>query len=163
MNRRILIVGCPGSGKSTFARRLAEKTGLPLYHLDALHWRADRTHLTREELIDVLTPILQTEQWIIDGNYNGTMPLRASYCTELILLDYPVDVCLQGVRSRMGTVRSDMPWIETQEDPAFMDFIRAYPEQSLPRVYALMAEHPDKRFTIFRTRDDAERYLAQQN
>lgn len=163
MNRRILIVGCPGSGKSTFARRLADKTGLTLYHLDALYWRADQTHLTREELIDVLKPILQTEQWIIDGNYNSTMPLRLSYCTELILLDYPVDVCLQGVRTRMGTARPDMPWIETQEDPAFMDFIRAYPEQSRPRVYALMAAHPDKRFTIFRTRNDAERYLAQQS
>ena len=162
MNRRILIVGCPGSGKSTFARRLAEKTGIPLYHLDALYWRADRTHLTREELIDVLTPIMQTDEWIIDGNYNSTMPLRVGYCTELILLDYPVDVCLNGVRARMGTSRPDMPWVETQEDPVFMDFIRAYPDTSRPRVFALMADHPDKRFTIFRTRDDAERYLAQQ-
>ena len=78
MSRRILIIGCPGSGKSTFARRLAEKTGIPLYHLDAIYWRADRTTLTREELIDRLLPIMAGDNWIIDGNYNGTMPLRVS-------------------------------------------------------------------------------------
>ena len=58
MARRILMVGCPGSGKTTFALRLAEKTGLPLFHLDSVYWRADRTHLTREELVNVLRPIL---------------------------------------------------------------------------------------------------------
>ena len=161
MRRRILIIGCPGSGKSTFARRLAEKTGIPLYHLDAIYWRADRTHLTREELIEHLLPIMAGESWIIDGNYNGTMPLRISYCDEVIMLDYPVEDCLAGVRARMGTRRPDMPWMETQEDPAFMDFIRAYPDTSRPKVYELMAQHPEKVFTVFRTREDAKRYLNQ--
>ena len=159
MSRRILIVGCPGSGKSTFARRRAEKTGLPLVHLDALYWHADGTHLTREELIERLLPILESRSWIIDGNYNGTMALRVGYCDEVILLDYPVDVCLEGVRARMGTSRPDMPWVETQEDPEFMDFIRAYPQQSRPKVYALMAQHPEKKFTVFRTRAEADAYL----
>ena len=58
MAQRILIVGCPGSGKTTFALRLAEKTGLPLFHLDSVYWRADRTHLIREGLVNVLRPIL---------------------------------------------------------------------------------------------------------
>lgn len=159
MSHRILIVGCPGSGKSTFARRLAEKTGIPLYHLDAIYWREDRTYLTHEELIQQLIPIMAQDSWIIDGNYNGTMPLRVSYCDEVIMLDYPAEVCLSGVRARIGTQRPDMPWVETQEDPELMDFIRAYPQQSRPKVYALMAQHPEKRFTVFRTRDESEAYL----
>ena len=76
MKQRILAVGCPGSGKTTFALRLAVKTGLPLFHLDSICWRADHTHLTREELVEVFRPILASPRWIIDGNCNGTMALR---------------------------------------------------------------------------------------
>ena len=160
MSRRILVIGCPGSGKTTFAQRLAEKTGLPLFHLDSIYWRADRTHLTREELVDVLRPILAGPRWIIDGNYNGTMALRVEACEEVIFLDYPAEMCLAGVRARMGKPRVDMPWMETEEDPAFMAFIRDYAEQSRPKVLALMAAHPDKTFTILRSREEADAQLA---
>ena len=160
MSRRILVIGCPGSGKTTFAQRLAEKTGLPLFHLDSIYWRADRTHLTREELVDVLRPILAGPRWIIDGNYNGTMALRVEACEEVIFLDYPAEVCLAGVRARMGKPRADMPWVETAEDPAFTDFIRRYATESRPKVMALMATHPDKTFTILRSREEAERLLS---
>ncbi|MGN1020913.1 MAG: adenylate kinase [Aristaeellaceae bacterium] len=160
MAQRILIIGCPGSGKTTFALRLAEKTGLPLYHLDSLYWRADRTHLTREELADVLRPILASPRWIIDGNYNSTMPLRVEASEEVIFLDYPTEVCLAGVRARMGKPHADLPWLETQEDPAFMDSIRRYAAQSRPRVLALMAAHPEKTFIILRSREEAEALLA---
>lgn len=160
MNKRILIVGCPGGGKSTFAIRLAEAIGLPLYHLDNLYWRADRTHLSREELIERITPIMQTEAWIMDGNYNATMPLRVSFCDEVIMLDYPLETCLEGIRARCGKPRADMPWVETEPDEEFLAFIRAYPETSRPKVYALMAQHPEKTFTVFHSRADAEAYLA---
>ena len=45
---RILIIGCGGAGKSTLARRLGEKTGLPVVHLDKLYWRPGWQHVTRE-------------------------------------------------------------------------------------------------------------------
>ena len=136
MSRRILVIGCPGSGKTTFSLRLAAQTGLPLFHLDSIYWRADRTHLTREELVDVLRPILAGPRWIIDGNYNGTMPQRVEAWEEVIFLDYPA------------------------KDPAFMDFIRRYATESRPKVLALMAAHPEKTFTILRSREEADALLA---
>lgn len=160
MKQRILVIGCPGSGKTTFAQHLAEKTGLPLVYLDSLYWRADRTHLTREELVDVLRTMLASPSWIIDGNYNGTMALRVEACEEVIFLDDPEEVCLAGVRARMGTPRADMPWVETEEDPAFMDFIRRYVTESRPKVLTLMAAHPEKTFTVLRSREEAEALLA---
>lgn len=135
MKQRILVIGCPGSGKTTFAQHLAEKTGLPLVHLDSLYWRADRTHLTREELVDVLRTMLASPSWIIDGNYNGNMALRVDACEEVIFLDDPEEVCLAGVRARMGTPRADMPWVETEENPAFMDFIRRYVTEAARRCW----------------------------
>lgn len=160
MSRRILVIGCPGSGKTNFAQHLAEKTGLPLFHLDSIYWRADRTHLTREELVDVLRPILASPRWIIDGNDNGTLPLRVEACEEVVFLDDPVEVCLAGMRARMGTPRTDMPWVETAEDPAFMDFIRRYATESRPKVMTLMAAHPEKTFTVLRSREEADALLA---
>ena len=49
IGQKIIVIGCSGAGKSTFARALAEKTGLPLCHLDLIWHRADKTHITREE------------------------------------------------------------------------------------------------------------------
>lgn len=37
--RRVMIVGHPGSGKSTLARAMGERTGLPVVHIDQIHWR----------------------------------------------------------------------------------------------------------------------------
>ena len=37
--KRVIVIGCPGSGKTTFAEKLHKNTGLPLFHLDAI-WHA---------------------------------------------------------------------------------------------------------------------------
>ena len=71
---RIVIIGCPGAGKSTFARKLAAKTGLPLYYLDMIWHRADRTVIGREEFDRQLDKLVIEDEWIIDGNYARTLP-----------------------------------------------------------------------------------------
>ena len=48
MFEKIIVIGCPGAGKSTFARRLRDETGLPLYYLDLLWHRPDRTTAGRD-------------------------------------------------------------------------------------------------------------------
>ena len=70
---KVLVIGCPGAGKSTFSRKLAQKTGLQLHYLDMLWHRPDRTTVGREEFDENLQKILTTDQWIIDGNYLRTL------------------------------------------------------------------------------------------
>lgn len=60
--RRVLVIGCPGAGKSTFARRLRDATGLPLYYLDMLWHKPDRTTITREEFDIRLQMILEQDE-----------------------------------------------------------------------------------------------------
>ena len=157
--KRVAVIGCPGGGKSTFSRALRDRVGLPLYHLDAIYWRDDRTHLSREEFYPLMQKIIAREEWIMDGNYNSTLEWRISACDLLIFLDYPAEVCLAGVRARRGQKRSDMPWVEEGDDQEFLEFIRAFETESRPRILELIGGYPDKAVLVFRTREEAERYL----
>jgi adenylate kinase family enzyme len=157
--KRVAVIGCPGGGKSTFSRALRDRVGLPLYHLDAIYWRDDRTHLSREEFYPLMREIIAREEWIMDGNYNATLEWRISACDLLIFLDYPAEVCLEGVRARRGQKRSDMPWVEEGDDQEFLEFIRAFETESRPRILELIGKYPEKTVVTFRTREEADRYL----
>lgn len=158
---RVAVIGCPGGGKSTFSRALCDRTGLPLYHLDALYWRPDRTTVEKAEFRARLRDIIETERWIIDGNYGSTMEWRIAACDAVFFLDYPAEVCLSGVRARRGQVRSDMPWVEDGEDTEFLEFIRRFEAESKPRILELLEKYPDKTVVTFSSREEAERYLAE--
>lgn len=67
--KRVIVIGSPGAGKSTFARRLRDKTGLPLHYLDMIWHLPDRTNISEKEFDGKLNEILKTDSWIIDGNY----------------------------------------------------------------------------------------------
>ena len=121
MMEKILVIGSPGAGKSTFARRLRDETGIPLHYLEGipLHYldllwhRPDRTNVAREEFDMRLAQILEMDRWIIDGNYLRTLEMRIRACDTVFLLDYPMKVCLAGAEERIGKKREDLPWIET--------------------------------------------------
>ena len=118
MGEKIIVIGCSGAGKSTFARTLAEKTGLPLCHLDLIWHKADKTHITREEFDLRLREWLDRPKWIIDGDFSRTLETRAEACDTIIFLDYPLEVCLNGIVERRGKAHSDIPWVSSAEDDA---------------------------------------------
>ena len=68
LGQKIIVVGCPGSGKSTLSKELRDVTGLPLFHLDNIWWKPDKSHISREEFDQKLDEILLTDRWMIDGN-----------------------------------------------------------------------------------------------
>ena len=158
--RRVLVIGSPGSGKSTFARKLRDRTGLPLHYLDMLFHKPDRSTVSREEFDERLSGILETDQWIIDGNYQRTLPLRFEKCTEVYLFDLPVEQCLEGAASRIGKTREDMPWIETEFDPEFRQYILDFPKDQMPRILELTERYADsRRITVFHSRQEADAFL----
>ncbi len=161
--QRIIVIGCPGSGKSTFARALHDKTGVPLYHLDMMYWNADKTTVENRVFLELLSAVLKKDAWIIDGNYGSTMELRMAACDTVIFLDYPLEVCLDGVKERRGKPRSDMPWIETEEDAEFIEFIKSYNEQQKPKVIELFEKYSDKNIIILESREQADAFLNGEN
>ena len=157
--KKIMVIGCPGSGKSTFSKTLHKMTGIPLFHLDMMYWNADRTTVDKSVFLERLSSIIQKDEWIIDGNYGSTMELRLQACDTVVFLDYPLDVCLGGVRERMGKARSDMPWIESEEDPEFVEFIKNFNLQSRPEIMELLSEYSNKDIFIFKSRNEANKFL----
>lgn len=158
--KKIIIIGCPGSGKTTFAEKLNKCTGLPLYHLDKIWHKPDKTHISREDFDERITEIFSTSKWIIDGNYKRTIEMRLKECDTVFLFDLPTEVCLQGATARIGKGRYDLPWIETELDPEFKKFIEGFSEETLPHIYRMIDKYKnEKRVIVFKSREEADEFI----
>ena len=157
---KVMVIGSPGAGKSTFARALRDRTGLPLYYLDMLWHRPDGTNVSREAFDAGLAEILKRDRWIIDGNYQRTMERRLQACDTVFLLDYPVELCLAGVEGRIGKPREDMPWVEREFDGEFRQYILDFPRDQQPGIEKLLERYNGKELVRFRSRGEAEAYLG---
>ena len=158
--QKVIIIGCPGSGKSTFGRELKRITGLPLYHLDMMFWNEDKTTVSKEIFIERLQEVMSKSKWIIDGNYSGSMEMRIKECDTVFFLDYPTEVCMDGIRDRKGKPRSDMPWIENDNtDEEFIAFIKNYNIESRTKVIMLLEKYSSKNIVVFHSRVESEEYL----
>lgn len=156
--KKVIVIGCPGAGKSTFSRRLSAKTGLPLWYLDMIWHRPDRTVIEREEFDKRLTEIIAEDEWIIDGNYARTLPIRLSECDTVFFFDLPLDECINGAKSRLGKERVDMPWTDDEIDPEFLQWIIDFPRDVVPEINRLLADF-DKSVIRFQSRVEADRFI----
>lgn len=157
--KRVIVIGCPGSGKSTFSRALHQKTGLPLYHLDLLKWNSDKTTVNKEIFRERLHNVLALDSWIIDGNYGSTIELRLKECDAVFFLDLPTEICIDGIKERQGKPRPDMPWVETEDDEEFLQFVRDYNTQSRPKVVELLEQYCEKQIIIFKSREEMDDFI----
>lgn len=156
---KIIVLGCSGSGKSTFSKKLQEATGLPLVHLDNIWWRSDRSHISREEFDRKLDEILQGKEWIVDGDYSRTYEIRFQSCDTVIFLDYSFDECLSGIKERVGKERTDIPWTEQSLDPELVKLVENYEKDNRPIVVSLIKKYPDKNIFVFKSRFEADEWL----
>lgn len=164
---RILIIGCSGSGKTTLARGLADKTGLPLVHLDRLWWRDGWKHISREAFDAQLARLLERPRWIMDGNFSRTLPMRLEKCDTVLFLDFSRRACIWGVVKRVvtnyGRSRADMPeGCPERFDLEFIRWIWDFRKQVRPRQYELLAQAEREHGVqgiILKNRKEAERFL----
>lgn len=157
--KKIMVIGCPGSGKSTFSKSLHKITGIPLFHLDMMYWNSDRTTVEKAIFREKLLNTIQMSEWIIDGNYGSTIEIRLQACDTVIFLNYPLDVCLDGINARRGKARDDMPWVENEEDPEFIEFIKNFNTQSKPQIIDLLSKYSHKDIYVFKSRNEADEFL----
>lgn len=158
--KKVIVIGCPGAGKSTFARKLREKTELPLIHLDRIWHRPDRTNISKEEFDARLREALSGEEWIVDGNYARTIEMRLMACDTVFLFDLPTEVCLAGAQARVGKAHDDLPWVEETLDPEFKQWILDFASGTLPKIYELLERYREgRKIVVFHSREEADEYL----
>jgi adenylate kinase family enzyme len=137
--RRVMVVGCAGAGKTTFARRLGETLKLPVVSLDFHFWRPGWQSPDRAEWRQQVTTLAAMPDWIMDGNYSNTYDLRMPRADSLIWLDYPRGICMRRVLARTirgyGRSRPDLPQdCPERFDFAFLRYVWDFPRKHRPRI-----------------------------
>jgi len=161
---RIIIIGCPGAGKTTLARALKEKLGLPLVHLDQLWWKENWEHVTREEFDSRLAMAVNMDRWIIDGNYSRTIEMRLPRCDTIIYLDFDRWLCLCGMLQRVirnhGKTRPDMGGnCPERFDWEFVKWIWNFNKENRTRNYTWIAKTKHARAIVLKNRREVKRFM----
>lgn len=164
--QRILIIGSSGAGKSTLARQIGALLHISVTHLDRLFWQPGWHAISRDELRAAIAPILVQPQWIIDGNYTGTLEMRLAHADTLIWLDMPRWRCLWRVIVRRiqyhGRTRPDLSaGCPEQLSGELLQFIWRYPHTRRPALLRLVTTIPHIHVIVLRSPRQVAQFLAQ--
>jgi len=111
--KRVMIVGQPGSGKSTLARELGERTGLPVTHVDHIHWQPGWIERPRPARVEMALAVERGPEWVFEGGLSDTYDHRLSRADTLIILDLPLWLrawrVLRRTLRHYGRTRPDLP------------------------------------------------------
>jgi adenylate kinase family enzyme len=160
-----MVVGGPGSGKSTLAAELGRLTGLPVRHMDRIHWEPGWVARPVEEKDRMTREVHSEDAWIFEGGHSRTYDDRAGRADTLIWLDLPVSRRLGRVFRRWwtwrGRTRPDMPPDCPEKiDAEFIRFILRTRRTGPAWIARLIAEHPHLEVHHLRSGAEARRWLA---
>lgn len=163
--KRIIIIGCPGSGKSTLSLILSTKLNLPVIHLDKLLWKPNWVQSSPREFDSKLLAELHKDKWIMDGIYRRTLDLRIKYANLVIFLDFDTEICINSyierVNNNLGIVRLDMTegCIETY-DEEFVIYIRDFNKTQRTDIYKTLNKSSIEKI-IFKNRNEVGKFIDQ--
>jgi adenylate kinase family enzyme len=164
--KRITIIGCGGAGKSTLARQLGQITGIPVQHLDSIYWQPNWIPMQDGAWKESVAKLIAKDEWIIDGNYGGTMKERLARSDLIILMDFPTLVCLWRVVIRWlrnrGRVRSDMgQGCPEKIDIEFLKWIYQYRQKSRPQALKMLNEASHAKVVFIHNASDTDRLVQE--
>lgn len=163
--KRVMVIGCSGAGKSTFALELGRITGIKVTHLDRLNWKAGWKEVSRDEFDSKLGDVLKEDSWIIDGNYSRTMEKRLEKVQVVFYFRLSTVVCLYGyftrlIKGKLGKKRIDMTeGCNERFDWDFVKFIAGFQRDNAKRTDKLFEKYPYVKVVRFSSRQQAEKFL----
>lgn len=165
--KRVTIVGPSGSGKSTLARQVGNLFHLPVFHMDQLFFDPGWVERSKEKLAKSVESILEAnDEWVIEGNYSGTLKSRLAQSTHVIILDYPRYLYVYRVIRRLftsyGKVREDMaPGCPERIDPAFLKYVWNFKTKRRGKLLQTVQTHlPETcELIVFKNPTECKQYL----
>jgi adenylate kinase family enzyme len=151
--KKVLIIGSGGAGKSTLAARLGEVTGIEVIHLDKIHWKPNWTSPPKDEWRKTVKAELKKDEWIMDGNFGGTMEMRLAACDTVIYLDFPRTICLYRALKRAvkyyNKTRPDMgEGCNERIDFEFLHWVWNFPKTTKPKIEERLKRFESEKTTI---------------
>jgi adenylate kinase family enzyme len=172
-HRRINVVGTSAVGKTTFARSLAGRLGIPHVELDSLYWERDWTEAPDEVMRDRVQRAVAADAWVVDGNYSAVRDLVWQRADAVVWLDFPLRTVLwrYAARTRRRIRTQEELWPGTgnreklsmhllQRNGLLWWILKTY--QRRRREYPqLLAARPSLAAVRLRSPVDADRWLAE--
>ena len=164
--QRVVVIGSSGAGKSTFARRLGDITGISVTHIDQLFWEPGWVMAPQSVFSTRIEAVVAREAWIIEGVNTSTLDLRLPRTDKVFWLDRSRWTCLGRVARRIATsygqVRPDMaPGCPEQIDLEFLRYVWTFHEKFDHRIRAAIEKHGlTERTTMIRSDGEAQDCLA---
>lgn len=163
--KKVLVLGCAGSGKSTFSSQLGKVTGLPVIHLDSLYWKPGWIAATEEEWDQIIDDLVKLDTYIMDGNYSRTLAKRLDDADVVYFFDFPRFLCIYRVIKRRvinhGRTRADMAeGCEEKIDLEFLRWIWNFKKRSRGKILKMLSQVKEqKQVFIFRRPRDVKEYI----
>ncbi len=162
--KRVMIIGSPGSGKSTLSFKLKEKLNIDIIHLDKLFWRDNWTNVSKDEFKMLLEREIQKETWIVEGSYKDTIPLRLKRADTVIFLDFPTITCILGVLQRIlkyrGKTRPEMSAnCPERFDLEFTKYVLNFRKNTRENTYRLLNKYKNLQIIILKNRKEVQAFL----
>lgn len=163
--RKIVLIGPGGAGKSTLARQLGEVLKIDIYHLDALFWKPNWVGVPKDDQKKIQNKLVEKEEWIIDGNYGGTMEIRLNAADTIIFLDIHRTICVYRVFKRIlqyrNKTRHDMgEGCKERFDLDFLKWIWNYPKTKRPEILKKLNQmSKEQRVIILKSPKEVKQFL----
>ncbi|MBM7579528.1 DNA topology modulation protein [Jeotgalibacillus terrae] len=162
--KKILVIGSGGAGKSTFSRQLGKKLSLPVFHLDTLFWKPGWVQSDKSAFREEIEELMESDEWIMDGNFGGTLDSRLQKCDTVIFLHYSRWVCLRRALKRRvmyhGKSRPDMTeGCDEKLDLEFLKWIYFYNDRHAPQVIEKLRSSQIENIVMLKSPAAAEKWL----
>lgn len=163
--KKIVVIGCSGSGKSVMSQKLSQVIDIPLYHLDKIYWKAGWVSTPKNEWDNLLEELIKKESWILDGNYRRTFDIRLEAADTIIFLDMSRLLCITSVVKRFvkfrKTSRPDMnEGCKERLDISFLKWVWHYNKHVRPEVLDKLKDNKNKTIVVLKSRKEIGNFLS---